>query len=148
MVSTFREQIEINASAQRVWEVLADIGGIYRWNPGVEKSWVTSKSTAGLGSSRRCELGGKNFLLEDVVQWDPPRTLTMRIKETNLPFKRADIRFTLEDRGPATWVTVSPDYELKFGMIGSMLDSLFVRRAYSKGMRGLLSGLKKHVEQT
>ncbi len=146
-MSTFREQIQINAKAERVWEILADIGGIARWNPGVQKSWVTSKTSEGLGASRRCELDGKNYLLEDVIEWNPPQSLTMRITETNMPFKRADIHFALEERGQLTVVTVSPEYELKFGFLGSVLDSLFMRKTYAKGMRALLAGLKRQVEQ-
>ncbi len=53
---------------------------------------------------------------------DPARSfpsLTLRITETNMPFKRADIRFTLDERGESTVVTVSPEYKLKFGFLGS-----------------------------
>jgi hypothetical protein len=146
-MSIFKEQIEINAKAEHVWEVLANIGDIARWNPGVQKSWMTSEASEGLGASRRCELDGRNYLLEDVVEWNPPQSLTMRITETNMPFKRADIHFTLEVPGRSTVVTVSPDYELKFGFLGLILDSLFVRKTYAKGMRALLAGLKQQVEQ-
>ena len=147
-MSTFSEQIEINATPERVWEVLADTGDIARWNPGVQKSWVTSNTAEGVGASRRCELDGRNYLLEDVVEWNPQRSLPMHVTETNMPFKRADIRFTLEERGPSTVVTVSPEYMLKFGVLGAVLDCLFVRRTYTKGMQALLAGLKRQVEQS
>ncbi len=133
---------------QGVWEILADIGDIARWNPGVQKSWVTSRASEGAGASRRCELGGRNYLVEDVAEWTPLQSLTMRITETNMPFKRADIRFTLDERGESTVVTVSPEYKLKFGFLGSVLDRLFVRKTYAKGMRALLAGLKQQVEQS
>ena len=137
---------------QGVWEILADIGDIARWNPGVQKSWVTSRASEGAGASRRCELGGRNYLVEDVAEWTPLQSLTMRITETNMPFKRADIRLsagsTLDERGESTVVTVSPEYKLKFGFLGSVLDRLFVRKTYAKGMRALLAGLKQQVEQS
>ncbi len=74
------------------------------------------------------------------------QALTMRIVGTNLPFRSADIRFTLEDHGGETQVTVSPVYALKFGILGRVLDSLFVRRQYRRGMVNLLQGLKQNVE--
>ena len=46
----------------------------------------------------------------------------------------------------STQVTVSPRYELKFGVVGRILNTLMVRMAYRKGMRDLLQGLKQHVE--
>ena len=70
----------------------------------------------------------------------------MRITDTNLPFKSADIRFTLEQAADETEVVVSPDYELKFGAVGKVLNGLFVGRVYRSGMQNLLTGLKKHVE--
>jgi len=128
-----------------VWEVLADIGNIHVWNPGVVDSKKTNERN-GLGGSRHCDIGGKNYLEEDVVDWQEGEKLTMRIMESNLPFKRADIHFFLESDGNQTIVKVAPDYELKFGLLGRVMDSLMVRRTYQKGMETLLAGLKSHIE--
>ena len=146
-MTTFSEQIGIRADKSRVWGALADIGSIHRWNPGVADSRLTSEGEVGLGSERRCELGGKNYLDEKVVEWTHGETLTMRIIKTNLPFKSADIRFTLEQPGSQTLVTVSPTYLLKFGLLGTLLDVVFVSWQYRKGMVNLLQGLKEYVEQ-
>lgn len=58
----------INAPAEAIWSVLGDIGSIADWNPGVEKSYLVGDDTE-LGGRRRCELGGKNYLDEEVVEW-------------------------------------------------------------------------------
>ena len=42
--------------------------------------------------------------------------------------------------------TLKPDYRLKFGPIGVLMDLVLVRRAYCNGMRSLLRGLKRHFE--
>ncbi len=70
----------------------------------------------------------------------------MRIRDTNLPFKTADIRFTLRGDEGGTEVEVSPIYDLKFGVFGKVLDTLYVKTSYKKGMEDLLRGLKKYVE--
>lgn len=145
-MGTFAERVTINAPKDAVWNVLADIGSIHHWNPGVVDSRATSDGAVGLGSARRCELGGKNYLDEEVVEWVPKETLTLRIVATNLPFKTADIRFTLEAHGDETLVAVSPTYQLKFGLLGALLDAVFVRSQYRRGMVNLLRGLKQHVE--
>ena len=59
---------------------------------------------------------------------------------------RLDIDFRLESLGDTTKVTVSPDYRVKYGPIGLVMDRLMVRRMYEKGMASLLHGLKEHVE--
>ena len=145
-MSGFTEDIEISASPEQVWSVLADIGSIYQWNPGVEYSEQTNSGDVGVGATRYCKLGGKNYLNEEVTFFDPNRRLTIRITDTNLPFSSAEIRFYLEPNGNKTIVRVSPDYQLKFGFVGRVLDKLMVRPQYRKGMRGLLQGLKDNIE--
>ena len=145
-MGTFTEQITIEAPTTAVWNALADIGSIHKWNPEVVHSHTTTSGETGLGSGRRCDLGGKNYLDEKVVEWVPETGLTMRITATNLPFSTAEIRFTLEDRGQETSVTVAPEYALKFGVLGTLLDAVFVRSQYRRGMVSLLKGLKRHVE--
>ena len=122
IVSEFKESITIRASPEEVWATLADIGSIHVWNPGVEHSERTSLGDVGVGATRHCELGGKNYLDEEVVVFEPRCQMTIRITDTNLPFASADIRFSLEPQGGQTKVTVSPDYRLKFGVLGRILD--------------------------
>ena len=147
-MSEFEEQVTVSAPAEKVWDSLADIGNIYVWNPGVVHSEQTTPGEVGLGACRRCHLGGKNFLKEEVVEFERPYKLTMRITDTNLPFKTADIRFWVEPQGDETLVTVSPTYQLKFGWLGRFLDWVIVRSQYRKGMRDLLRGLKEYVEKS
>ncbi|MDJ0955170.1 MAG: SRPBCC family protein [Acidimicrobiia bacterium] len=145
-MSTFTTSIVINAPSDEVWATLADIPSIHEWNPGVEASHGTSEETTGLGATRHCDLGGRNFLDEEVVKYETGRRLTMRIVDSNMPFRSADIHFRLEPEGNATTVSVSPDYRLKYGPVGAVMDRLMVRNMYEKGMNGLLRGLKEHVE--
>ena len=145
-MSTFSEQIQIDAPKQEVWDVLADIGSIHVWHPGVKDSRVTTEGEVGLGSERRCDLGGRTYLQESVVAWSPLQNMTIRILDTNTPFRTADIHFELHEEGGATTVRVSPQYELKYGPVGKLMDVLMVRTMYRKGMRDLLAGLKRHVE--
>ena len=145
-MSSFATEIKIDAPIDDVWEVLGDVGAIYRWNPGVVKSHLTTDEGTGVGACRYCDLGGKNYLDEKVVEWQAGERLTMRITGTNLPFKSADIRFRLRAEDESTVVSVSPDYALKFGALGTLLDRVYVRRSYLKGMNALLAGLKRYVE--
>ncbi|NQU37807.1 MAG: SRPBCC family protein [Actinobacteria bacterium] len=146
-MTTFSESVTIDAPTARVWAVLADVGSIADWNDGVQESHlIDSSNTTGLGAKRFCGLGGKNFLHESVVTFDDERALTMRIDETNLPFKSADIHFTLAPVNAQTRVTVSPVYVLKYGVLGQIMNKLMVAKKYRSGMVDLLNGLKQHVE--
>ena len=137
----------IEAPVVRVWEALADIGSISRWNPGVSDSRLLTDTDTGVGSARHCDLGGRNYLRESVFEFVPHERLTMRVDETNLPFATIDIRFRLVDRDGRTDLTVSPIYRMKYGVLGFIADRLLVRRMYTKGMQALAGGLKRHVEE-
>ena len=147
-MTEFAVSTTINAPINIVWAALADIGNIADWNPGVQASRTTSDQTEGVGSQRYCDLGGKNYLNEEVVTWRENEAITFRIVETNMPFDSADIRFTLTETSGGTHVTCSPVYKLKFGLLGTLLDRAFVKRTYSSGMGDLLAGLKAHCEQS
>ncbi len=144
-MSTFTETIEIDAPVAKVWATLADIGSIADWNPGLVGSQATNNSI-GLGATRVCDIDGKHNLDEEVVQFEPERAITFRITRSTLPFRSADIRFTLKAKGERAVVSVSPDYALKFGFVGRLLDRAIVLPAYRRGMRGLLTGLKESTE--
>ncbi|MEP3297061.1 MAG: SRPBCC family protein [Pseudoruegeria sp.] len=145
-MSSFTETIVIDASAERVWDTLADIGTIADWNPGLVGSHATNKAN-GLGATRYCDIDGKHNLDEEVVCFEPLRAITFRITRSTLPFRSADIRFTLKERSERTVVSVSPIYELKYGFAGRLLDRTFVSTTYKRGMRGLLKGLKTWAER-
>lgn len=142
--SGFSVWAEIHAPVSKVWEVLADIGTISQWNPGVKASHLTS-NLQGIGASRHCNLGRGNFLDEQVINWQPEKAITFRITKTNLPMG-ADIHFRLEPTPRGTRVEVQPIYTLKHGILGLLLDTLVVKQTYTKGMQALVDGLKQHVE--
>ena len=146
-MSQFSTDIIINASREEVWSVLSDIGTIAQWNPGIKESYATSEQPDGPGATRFCDLGGKNYLNEEVVQWKYCEKLTLRIIESNMPFESADIHFTLEDEAGRTKVTAAPEYRIKYGLIGQLMDRYYVRNFYEKGMQNLLRGLKEYIEQ-
>ena len=145
-MATFAVETIINMPVQEVWYALADIGNVHRWNPTVVESHLSGGQAEGVGACRTSDLGHNNYLDEQVVAWIVNEQLTMRMVDTNLAFKCADIRFTLIPERQITRVIVSPDYELKYGLLGRLLDALFVRRTYRKGVRSLLTGLKRYVE--
>ena len=130
-----------------MWEVLADFVGIYRWNPGVRHSYSTSERDHGLLATRRCELlKGDDYLDERILEWNEGESFKVEIYETNLPLHRNVVKFSLETDGRGTIVTVAPDYVLKYGPVGWLMNQAVVRRKFKKGMEDLLSGLKHHIE--
>lgn len=146
-MTTFTEIIEIGAPIDQVWAILADVGSIASWNPGLIGSKATN-DVVGLGATRYCDIDGRQSLDEEVVKFEPKRSITFRITRSTLPFRSADIAFALTAYGQRTDVSVSPNYFLKYGIFGRLLDKAFVAKAYRRGICGLLTGLKELAEST
>ena len=150
-MTTFSTTIKVNAPKEKVWEVLADLGSIYKWNPGVSHSYSTSSETGGEGAMRHCDLqnakgGSIGYLKERAFDWRDGDGFTIDIYESNLPLKRNHVKFDLKSNGDDTIVTITPDYELKFGPLGVLADLLIGRRMLKKGMADMAAGLKHHIE--
>ena len=145
-MSKLTAQVKINAPAQNVWEVLADLGGIYKWNPGVSHSHSTSENSQGDGATRHCDLTQGGYLKEKAIDWREGDGYKIDVYESNLPIERNVVQFTVSPEGDGTLVSVTVDYRLKYGPVGALLDTLIVRRQYRKGFSGLLAGLKQYVE--
>ncbi len=146
-MGAFSTEIRIDAPREKVWEVLADLGGIHKWNPGVSHSHSTSESSGGEGATRHCDLSNPSGYLEErAFDWREGEGFKIDIFESSFPIERNVVEFTLRADGDGTIVTVTPDYRLKFGPIGALLDRLILGRQLRKGMGNLLAGLKYHVE--
>lgn len=129
----FSTQIRINATKEQVWEVIADFGEIYRWNPGVRHSFSTSESNHGLLATRRCELlKGDDYLDEQILEWRDGESFKVELSETNLPLHRSVVEFSIKADGNGTIVTVAPDYALKYGLLGRLMNQIVVRPKFKK----------------
>ena len=111
-MSTFTVSATIQVPRTQVWSILADIGAIAEWNPGVVESHLSSDAAYGIGASRYAAMGGKYYVDEQVVEWDEEARLAVRITDTNLPFKGAVILFALQGDDNATSVSVTPEYKI------------------------------------
>ncbi len=56
------------------------------------------------------------------------------------------VEFSIKAYGNGTIVTVAPDYKLKYGLLGWLMNQIVVRQKFQKGMEDLLTGLKYHIE--
>ncbi len=136
----------IDAPVETVWSVLADLGSIYKWNPGVAASQSTSEAAQGEGATRHCDLDDKNYLEERAFDWREGEGYKIDVTETSMPLKSNIVTFSIAPEGDGTRVNVTADYVLKFGLIGAIMDALFAKRQAQQGFDDMMAGLKHHVE--
>jgi uncharacterized protein YndB with AHSA1/START domain len=146
-MSRVTASVYIDAPSEAVWEVLADLGGISRWNPGVAESRLTSEQANGEGATRHCDLQNpRGYLEERAFNWRDHEGYSIDVTASNFPLKRSVVEFSIHPESDGTRAIVMVDYALKYGPLGVLADALLVRRKYRRGFDNLLAGLKYHIE--
>ena len=140
----FSSTIHIDAPRSRVWETIADLGGIQTFHPGVTRSYYTSEQTEGVGAGRRCELKPMCSVDERAIDWRPGKSVSLDVRPgpKGPPFKWARGRMWVDEDGDGTRAGLEFEYQLKFGPIGVWLDRLVVRRQLERMIPSVLHGLK------
>ena len=129
-----------------VWETLADLEGVGRWNPAIDRAECVTDRRRGLGATRRCWMHPSGWMTETVTEWEPEHRIALTIEQAS-PLRTGVARFRLEDAEGGTRLVASFDYEVRFGPLGPVIDRLVVHRQLATGWRAAMEGLRHHVEQ-
>jgi uncharacterized protein YndB with AHSA1/START domain len=136
----------VRAPLARVWETIADVGTIAEWHPGVERSPVLSTKRTGLGAVRRVELYDGSSAVEEVASLDEGRSLTVTMSQHTMPLSHGAATFEVEaDGDERTVVTMTMNYEMKYGPLGWLMNAVLLRPVMSRLFASVLSGLDHHL---
>jgi ligand-binding SRPBCC domain-containing protein len=145
-MTVLENAIRIDATPERVWSVLASLDALAKYDPGVSKSELVSSTKEGPGAARRCDLAPGGWFKERVAEWRPNEAISFELYECTLPVRSLRHSYRLVHDADGTIVHQRMEYELKFGLLGKLLDAVMVRRRWSAGIRAFFAGLKRHVE--
>ncbi len=138
-------QVTIDAPADRVWEVLADFGAIYKWAPGITNSYSTSESNGGPDASRHCDIAGFGSVEEYVIEWTEGREFKYRATPVG-PIGESISTWRVTPQGSKAVLYGDLEYKIRFGPIGALAHKLFMGRMMRQAMNKTLAGFKHHVE--
>jgi uncharacterized membrane protein len=146
MTTTIHNSIDIDATPEQVWAVLADLDGLATFDPFVETSTLLGDKRECLGAQRKCTVKPKNWFDEEITVWEPHRRLQFSIIDCNLPTRSLTHTYTLEPSASGTHVAQVMRYEMKLGLVGQALNRLIIRRKSDQQIKGFFAGLKARVE--
>ncbi len=141
---TVTRQIEIDAPTDRVWAVLSDFGGVYKWNPTVTHSSLIEDQGTGVGAQRTCTVAGFGDITERATAWEEGKSMSVDISGAPM-LKRAVGNIAVEGRGDATLVTARVDYQTGWGPIGALMGATIMKRKFGQTFEQTLAGLRHHV---
>lgn len=144
-MTKLHHEIKIDASPEKVWQILANLEEVQHYNPLVAKTMYISAHKEGVGATRYCDFIPKGFSEETVTDWIPNTLLGMKVVASSFPMKFIGWKTHLTAEGNGTLVSQDLEYEMKFGLLGLMMNSLLMKNKYNSILQNIFDGLKKYV---
>jgi carbon monoxide dehydrogenase subunit G len=140
-------QIKINVAPEKVWDALSNLETIKYYNPLVSSVKYISSNKEGIGASRRCDFKPSGYAKERIIGWEPKSSITMELYESGWPIKRMWWETSLIPDGNGTMLSQYTEYEIKFGFLGKLMDSMMMNRKFKSIIEETLQNLKTKLEQ-
>ena len=147
-MAKLHNEIVINAPVEKIWKILANVGELQNYDPTVLKSTATSANVNGLGASRKVDMkDGKHWFKEKMTACKPNEALTYELTDCNFPINGLQHSYRFEGIGSQTKVSQDMEYEVKYGFLGLLMDSLMIRKQTDGGVKKFFAGLKEYAER-
>ena|ERR1700741_3999457 len=148
-MAIIKNQISINASVESIWNILANMELLDKYDPTVKKSTLISAQNTGIGAKRKVDmLDGKNWFEEKITVFVPNQALTIQLTDCSFPIKGLKHSYTFEKVGNQTVVKQVMEYTVKFGLLGKLLDTLMIKKQSDAGIKKFFTGLKQYAEKS
>ena len=146
-MATIHNEITVNASIDKIWNILTDLELLDRYDPTVKKSTLVSAEKTGMGAKRKIDMrDGKNWFEEKIIVFKPNDALTYQLTDCSCPIRSLKHSYSFEKIGNQTKVKQVMEYTVKFGLLGKLLDSLMIRKQSDNGIKKFFAGLKSYAE--
>ena len=146
-MTSIHNEITVNASIDKIWNILTDLELLDRYDPTVKKSTLVSAEKTGMGAKRKVDMqDDKNWFEEKIVLFKPNEALTYQLTDCSFPIKSLKHSYRFEKIGNQTRIEQLMEYTVKFGLLGKLLDSLMIRKQSDNGIKKFFAGLKSYAE--
>ena len=146
-MATIHNEITVNSSVEKIWEALANVEMLDKYDPNVKQSTALTTNKSGLGARRKVLMrDGKNWFDEKITVFKPNEALTYQLTDCSFPIKGLTHSYSFENIGTQTKVKQEMQYTVKFGLFGKFLNAIMIRKQSDTGIKKFFAGLKSYVE--
>lgn len=140
--------ITINASPDKIWNILTDLELLDKTDPTVKKATLISENKTGLNAKRKVFMqDAKNWFDEKITVFKPNEELVYQLTDCSFPIKALKHAYSFQKIGNQTKVQQVMEYTVKFGFIGILLDKMIIGKQFNSGVNKFLNGLKVYAEK-
>jgi ribosome-associated toxin RatA of RatAB toxin-antitoxin module len=146
-MTTLHNEIVINAPIEKIWDALTDIERLDKFDPTVKKSTAITQEKSGIGAKRKVDmLDGKNWFEEKVTSFKQNEGLEYELTACSFPVHKLKHTYSFEKIGGQIKVKQVMQYQMKFGLLGKLMDAMMVRKKSDSGIKQFMAGLKDYSE--
>ena len=147
-MTTLHNEITIDAPIEKIWAALANMEELEKYDPTVLKSTATTDAKNGLGTARKVDMrDGKNWFREKVTVFKPNEALAFELTACSFPIHQLTHSYSFHATGSQIKVKQVMQYQVKFGLLGRIMDGLMIRKKSDRGIKQFFAGLKSYVEK-
>ncbi len=146
-MATIHKSIDIDAPAERVFEILTDPRRLPEYATGLISVEDIRKTEQHIGDSFRATYAvlGLHFPMTfTATEYEHPTKLTRRFEGG----MKGTWTWLLEPRGNSTHMATAMEYEMAGGILGKAMNAVLVERMNEKNAKGMLKNLKLVSEAT
>ena len=139
-------EVEVNASKQKAWEVVSDFNNL-SWTSTVLATHYTNDKRQEPGMTRHCDLSNGGYIVERITEWNQGNGYTYVIDDASDPIDPASyVIWEVREKGDSAIVSFEVHYELKYGLIGDLINTIAAKKKFSNQIAFFMNELKNHAE--
>ena len=145
-MTELNHQIKVNAPRDQIFSVLADLEAVQHYNPTVlDAKYITSNRT-GIGAARECDLGKDGKVQERVIEYKENEYIAMELSKHSWPLEFMKWTTSVKTDSQGSFINQNLQYKMKFGLIGSLLDKLFMKKKLDSTLNSVFKSMKSYIE--
>jgi len=139
--------VNINSPKSESWKVLADFANL-DWSAGVTDAHYLNDKRGGIGMARHCDLINDGYIVERITEWNEGRGFTYVIDDASDPISTDSyVIWSIHGNDKQSKVTFEVNYQLKYGILGDLMNITVARNKFSNQIAEFMNELKTHVEK-
>ena len=149
-MQTVHAEIPVDLDLAAAWQRLRDLSRPHMYVPRLSAVRFVGEQREGVGTRRRVRMGGMLTMDETVTEWREAEGITLRLDRGDKgplpPLREHYFDYGLAERDGRVWLVNRMRYDIRFGLLGALLDRLLLRRIITRQLRNITLAQKIYYE--
>jgi ribosome-associated toxin RatA of RatAB toxin-antitoxin module len=145
MAQQVKNNMRVNVSATKIWEVLRDYSSIEKFAPTIKSSPIVEGKSSGLGAKRLCTFNDGSSLIEEITDYQEGKSFKLVVSEHSMPLisQNAEMKVAAVDENTCD-IFMTVNFVVKGGPFGLIMGIVMMKPLMNSVTKNILTGLAYH----